>query len=1385
MIGRKGIICEPSRPEGPLVISNIQADSVHLSWKPPLEDYGGPILGYVIEAKDVLHMDVRKINFWSDGQNTEYDVTGLETSHIYQFRVYAQNVAGRSEGLLNKTLVRIKAASKKPPTPSKPSVEIHDNDSAHLQWTVPTVTEDLNYIIERFEPKYGMWIQCNKEIITRTSYLVTGLAPNREYTFRVSSENVHSVSKPSEKTETIYLTETICEQPVIIIPIADCFVEQNGLAVFVCEFTGTPPIQVIWTKDGIRVRESSFSTIKSEEGLKSELKLQEVESDDDDVIIQCILKNSAGEITSEAKIKILSPPRISCPPSYREGLTYDMDDTLRIRITVLGTPLPKVEWFLNEEVVSTRDEFEVIQDHESFELKKKDVTRNHSGNYKFLATNEVGEDHLTVKVTVSGPPDPIKDGLIFDFDEDEGVVIKWNPPSCDGGSEIFNYIVEKRMEEDINWFKLATSRNTYLNLGMFEETEGCYFRVKSINVFGISAPSEERKYLRTMNLVDDKNDKQIEHEHEFLADLNQAKQADLTVRKGSTKEYNFDNSSPGEITTDFISFIPNDTELSIPNKLICHATEDMLDSVTEGLLITIEETSIDYKSGTYTMDYNEFYLTWLEIISLEKDAFFENKPLTHKCTRQWNMIDVSVEIFEAFSCIYLNLANFITIDEVTSRTKWLILPSLSTKFTDLITSQIEFAICSVVEEVNLAIIVFQPEDLETCKSFQSHLNHLKVSVTWDCFRPILINDTQIFENVHDFINENSEQYCKMSPTVHPLDDYETLATLTPIPLMNCKMALSVLPFKQKSHTIPTKTRAYSTTANNESEALGRLRKTSDELNSSYIRELGLDDALESNYVLDAFETDILEKSASSLLSAEKSRLISLDTNKYIDEEDTKFDMDDLLISDDYIYDTPSWLPFISPNSSLPDTFKTETVEFKDTEEDHSPTLAQRVSLKGKSFEELLLIAEQVEKSFSQKAQQIESLENILHEELDSLEKDLQVVHEIHQSLNGNAIEKDVALTDERKTKAIDLIDFSEDVHDMKTEEPKLESYPPKVITHLQNKVVQRGSRARLYCSITGDPAPDVVWLKNGKLLKEKSRYIFNDLMEFGFYVDIYSIKSTDSGQYICLATNPHGSAQTEAYLQVIGEREDSPEVPKFLDCPDDVTATEGETVSLEWKMTGTPVPNVIWFKNAERIETNLRVDVYSNHKGACRLKIHRADEQDSAIYSCYLENEIGSAVSTVLISVKEDKSSLRNIELNQSCQENKSFFERSQSSSSSESDICCAEIPNPKIPKDQAVSNIPGPPSTLSIFSVGRTWVMLSWSPPMSHLTKKSSLTYLIESRLLNSSHWKEVGKTRNTIYTAHGFKCKRSYAFRVSAGNSYGWGRPAVLSQQVNFLSR
>lgn len=98
--------------------------------------------------------------------------------------------------------------AEKPPFPSKPHAEVEDDESVLLKWTVPSGYSELNYIVERYEPKLDLWVQCNHGILARTSYLITGLLPGKEYKFRVSCENTHGVGLPSEESDPVIIKET-------------------------------------------------------------------------------------------------------------------------------------------------------------------------------------------------------------------------------------------------------------------------------------------------------------------------------------------------------------------------------------------------------------------------------------------------------------------------------------------------------------------------------------------------------------------------------------------------------------------------------------------------------------------------------------------------------------------------------------------------------------------------------------------------------------------------------------------------------------------------------------------------------------------------------------------------------------------------------------------------------------------------------------------------------------------------------------------------------------------------------------------------------------------------------------------------------------------------
>lgn len=214
---------------------------------------------------------------------------------------------------------------------------------------------------------------------------------------------------------------------------------------------------------------------------------------------------------------------------------------------------------------------------------------------------------------------------------------------------------------------------------------------------------------------------------------------------------------------------------------------------------------------------------------------------------------------------------------------------------------------------------------------------------------------------------------------------------------------------------------------------------------------------------------------------------------------------------------PNWLRFVSPSylqsaeEIVDETFNNFDDDKLSAKESITENEIAKNRIKNHSVQELLDLAQQVERSFSEKAEHIESLENILKEELSSLEKDLEAVHKINQTFcnesevswldSSSSVGQDSKTWDECITAEKDLIDFKKDVpltRTRETKEMKQGEYAPHIITHLQNRIAQCGCRTRLYCSISGNPDPQIAWLKNGKILCPSSRYLCSNLVSKSF-----------------------------------------------------------------------------------------------------------------------------------------------------------------------------------------------------------------------------------------------------------------------------------------------
>ncbi|CAG5120366.1 unnamed protein product, partial [Candidula unifasciata] len=82
------------------------------------------------------------------------------------------------------------------------------------------------------------------------------------------------------------------------------------------------------------------------------------------------------------------------------------------------------------------------------------------------------------------------------------------------------------------------------------------------------------------------------------------------------------------------------------------------------------------------------------------------------------------------------------------------------------------------------------------------------------------------------------------------------------------------------------------------------------------------------------------------------------------------------------------------------------------------------------------------------------------------------------------------------------------------------------------------------------------------------------------------------------------------------------------------TVMEGQSLCIECKIRGFPVPTLRWFKDDEQIIDHPRIHVESNGKGGYSLIIDNVHKGDEAAYRCRAENLEGACSSFFFLSVK-------------------------------------------------------------------------------------------------------------------------------------------------------
>lgn len=190
-----------------------------------------------------------------------------------------------------------------------------------------------------------------------------------------------------------------------------------------------------------------------------------------------------------AKARYLRPQILTKVRKHkiRAGHTLTMD------VEYVGAPDPTVNWTL-QDVGSIPadlivDEKPVVENHGVTSIFFAGAKRSHSGNYVLKLKNEVGEDEGVFEIIVQDRPSPPKGPLVVDNVTKDSCTLAWNPPEDDGGSEVTNYVVERREIRSNTWVPVSNFvAGTSCTVPKLHEGHEYEFRVMAENALGRSDP---------------------------------------------------------------------------------------------------------------------------------------------------------------------------------------------------------------------------------------------------------------------------------------------------------------------------------------------------------------------------------------------------------------------------------------------------------------------------------------------------------------------------------------------------------------------------------------------------------------------------------------------------------------------------------------------------------------------------------------------------------------------------------------------------------------------------------------------------------------------------------------------------------------------------------
>lgn len=347
-----------------------------------------------------------------------------------------------------------------------------------------------HYIVEKREASRLSWKSVSEKS-SRQMIRMTNLGIGVPYLFRVIAENMYGRGEPCEMTEPITATEV--PAPPKSLDVIDTTNSTAILAWLKPEHDGGSRITGYIAE--AKAKGSDRWVVGGQTKLLKLVIEGLIENTEYDFRVKAI--NEAGiSVPRDALASVvIKEPKIE-PTADLSGITNQLitcktHDAFTIDIPISGRPAPKATWKLEEMKLKETDRVIIKTTTEKTTLVVKDSKRADSGKYYLTLDNAAGAKTFAVTVNVVGRPTPPVGPIEISAVSSEGCSLAWTAPEDDGGTDIDNYIIEKRESGSTSWQVVNSScKRTTIKVSHLTKYMEYTFRVSAESKYGVSRSIE-------------------------------------------------------------------------------------------------------------------------------------------------------------------------------------------------------------------------------------------------------------------------------------------------------------------------------------------------------------------------------------------------------------------------------------------------------------------------------------------------------------------------------------------------------------------------------------------------------------------------------------------------------------------------------------------------------------------------------------------------------------------------------------------------------------------------------------------------------------------------------------------------------------------------------